>query len=95
MEEDIRKQGMLYLQQQRFGKVRTSLHGEITVKLMLMKISDGVISFLQQTFKLTFYIIVSSSLKLMCNNFLSHVFNTFKTLVLASSFHFSPINNHI
>lgn len=38
MEEDIRKQGMLYLQQQRFGKVRTSLHGEITVKLMLMKI---------------------------------------------------------
>lgn len=41
MEEDIRKQGMLYLQQQRFGKVRTSLHGEITVKLMLMKISEG------------------------------------------------------
>lgn len=38
MEEDIRKQGMLYLQQQRFGKVRTSLHGEITVKLMLMKV---------------------------------------------------------
>lgn len=40
MEEDIRKQGMLYLQQQRFGKVRTSLRGEITVKLMLMRISE-------------------------------------------------------
>lgn len=46
MEEDIRKQGMLYLQQQRFGKVRTSLHGEITVKLMLMKISEGLSHFI-------------------------------------------------
>lgn len=35
MEEDIRKQGILYLQQQRFGKVRT----ELALMLMLMNLS--------------------------------------------------------
>lgn len=49
MEEDIRKQGILHLQQQRFGKVRT----ELAVKLMLMNLSKTQDSCLFPAFKLT------------------------------------------